>query len=140
MKTALVARLEQFGATPSRLYVPLGIGNHVDHQHVGEVGRRFAQEGYEVWAYEDFPYADDPGSHNQAHQITGSEPVVCELTPELLEHRVRAILCYQSQLAVIFRHQGDPAEATRRYATDHETGRPVERFWPMRSATGTGKP
>jgi LmbE family N-acetylglucosaminyl deacetylase len=94
VKTALAACLEQLGATPSLLYVLLGIGNHVDHQHVGEVGRRSAQEGYEVGAYEDFPYAGDPGSHHQAHQITGSKPAVRELTPELLERRVRAILCY----------------------------------------------
>lgn len=129
---ALEAKFAQLGLGPSRLYVPLGIGNHVDHQHVVEVGRRFSELGHEVFAYEDFPYAGDPGVEQQGRSMTGREPVTQVLTVEQLERRVTAILCYRSQLPVIFRHQGDPAESTLRYATANGASLPHERFWPLR--------
>src|SRR3954447_6487181 len=58
-----IARLE-----PQKLYLPLGIGNHVDHQLCREVGVRLLEEGRRwvmpgpeyagiVTFYEDFPYA-----------------------------------------------------------------------------------
>ncbi len=132
--SALEITLARLGVHPSRLYVPLGIGNHVDHQHVVEVGRRFSELGYEVFAYEDFPYAGDPGVEHHGPELTGKEPVTHQLTAEQLERRVAAILCYQSQLPVIFRHQGDPAESTRRYATANGASRPCERFWPLHAS------
>lgn len=131
LMTALQTRLARLDLTPSRLYVPLGIGNHVDHQHVVEVGRRFADMGFPVLAYEDFPYAGDPGAVYRGQGLAGQEPINRELTPEQLAQRVSAILCYRSQLPVIFRHQGDPADATRRYATRNGNSPPVERFWPL---------
>lgn len=130
--TALGHAFDRLDANPSRLYVPLGIGNHVDHQHIIEAGRKLSELGHEVLAYEDFPYAGDPGVEHQGRTMTGEEPVTYELTPEQLERRVAAILCYRSQLPVIFRHQGDPAESTRRYATANGDSRPHERFWPLR--------
>jgi LmbE family N-acetylglucosaminyl deacetylase len=138
LPTQIVRALEvvfaRLGVHPSRLYVPLGIGNHVDHQHVVEVGRRFSRRGYEVFAYEDFPYAGDPGVEHHGRALTGEEPVTHLLTAEQLERRVAAILCYRSQLSVIFRHQGDPAESTRRYATANGASRPGERFWPLHAS------
>ena len=40
----------------SDVFVSLGVGDHVDHQLVFEAGRRLAQRGVRVWAYEDLPY------------------------------------------------------------------------------------
>jgi LmbE family N-acetylglucosaminyl deacetylase len=40
----------------NRVFVPLGIGSHVDHQLVFEAGRCLAAQGMEVYAYEDCPY------------------------------------------------------------------------------------
>lgn len=131
--TSLHHAFARLGVNPSRIYVPLGIGNHVDHQHVVEIGRQFSELGHEVFAYEDFPYAGDPGVEHQGRAMTGEEPVTHLLTAEHLERRVNAILCYRSQLPVIFRHQGNPAESTRRYATANGTSRPNERFWPLRA-------
>ena len=131
--TALAIVFDRLEVSPSAIYVPLGIGNHVDHQHVAEVGRRLADRGHDVFAYEDFPYAGDPGVEHRRRTLTGQEPVVRVLTAEQLERGVNAILCYRSQLPVIFRHQGDPAESTRRYATA-AGGPPVERFWPVRGS------
>ena len=130
---SLAIIFDRLEVSPLAIYVPLGIGNHVDHQHVTEVGRRLADRGHDVFAYEDFPYTGDPGIEHRGRTLTGQEPVVRVLTPEQLERRVTAILCYRSQLAVIFRHQGDPAESTRRYSTA-AGGPPVERLWPVRGS------
>jgi anti-anti-sigma factor len=57
----------------TRVFVPLGVGSHVDHQLVFEAGRHLASEGVEVYAYEDCPYA----IHTPAG--VASHPVDCLL-------------------------------------------------------------
>jgi LmbE family N-acetylglucosaminyl deacetylase len=125
--------LDTESVTASRFYVPLGLGNHVDHQLVLAAGRVLWHRGYEVIAYEDYPYAGDPESDplRLGRERSRRDPVVKPLSDEHLERRRRAILCYASQLGVIFRHQGDPEAAVRRYAERVGDGRPAERFWPL---------
>jgi LmbE family N-acetylglucosaminyl deacetylase len=129
----LLATLAGSDVQPSALYVPLAIGNHVDHQHVLAVGKQLAAAGHDVWAYEDFPYAGDPAWRDaiDAHARTVTTGAMRRelLTPDQLERRIDAVRCYHSQLDVIFRHQGDPAAAIRRYAQAIGDGRPAERFW-----------
>jgi LmbE family N-acetylglucosaminyl deacetylase len=133
IQCGLLAFLEATGIAVSRLYVPLGLGNHVDHQLTLAVGRVLRFRGLDVHAYEDFPYAADPGGDAErvGRERSREDPVVRSLSEVHLESRVRAIQCYASQLEVIFRRQGDPAEATRRYAERVGDGRPAERFWPL---------
>lgn len=134
---ALLAALAPYlaGVDATVCYVPLAVGGHVDHRIVCDVGRRLARAGHQVWAYEDFPYAGDPTGRKavltRARVVSGGQPRIEVLSAERLERRVRAILCYRSQLPVIFRHQGDPAESTRSYARTVGGGVPVERFWPV---------
>lgn len=119
--------------TSNVFYVPLAVGNHVDHQHVLAAGTRLAKMGHDVWAYEDFPYAGDPEWQEavveRATQATSGTSRIEWLSPTQLERRVTAIQCYKSQLEIIFRFQGDPTEAVRRYAQVVGDGRPAERFW-----------
>ncbi len=135
LERALERLLADLDAAPGRVYVPLAVGNHVDHQHTLALGLRLARSGLEVLAYEDFPYAGDPGGiekvHARALAVSGQEPVIQRLSEDALERRVEAVLCYASQLHVIFRHQGDPEDSTRRYAREVGAGRPAERFWPL---------
>lgn len=130
---ALIRRDELSLSAPGIIYVPLAIGNHVDHQHVLAVGRLLALHGHDVWTYEDFPYAGDPQWRNsiaaRASEVTSNESRVVALTEAQLAQKVRAVLCYKSQLDIIFRHQGDPAASVRRYASSVGGGRPAERFW-----------
>lgn len=136
----LMAAIEPLlgGAGSSPCFVPLAVGGHVDHRIVCEVGLRLTRAGREVWAYEDFPYAGDPAGRQaldeRARVVSRGGPRLRLVTAEQLECRVRAILCYRSQLDVIFRHQGDPAEATRAYANMVGDGTPGERFWPISGA------
>src|SRR5215211_5915917 len=46
--------------TTTRIYAPLGVGKHVDHQIVHLAGQELARRGWEVWFYEDIPYALKP--------------------------------------------------------------------------------
>lgn len=124
--------IEREGTPPREIYVPLGAGNHVDHQLLTAAGQRLAAS-YRVLAYEDYPYAGDPGAEAvtlaRAERLSSFPAEVRKLTPAALDRRLRAILCYRSQLSVIFRHQGDPVEATTRFASHVGSGEPAERFW-----------
>jgi LmbE family N-acetylglucosaminyl deacetylase len=114
-------------------YCPIAIGNHVDHQHVLATARSLTFRGYPAIAWEDYPYAGDPGVEVEltARRRSGSEPQIQTLGDTAMERKIEAINCYRSQHAVIFRHQGDPAEATRNYTTRIGAGTPAERFWPL---------
>ncbi len=117
------------------IYVPLAIGNHVDHQLTLEVGRMLAARGFTVWGYEDFPYAGDPAwqgaIQDRVSNLGRGDPRLVRLTQSDLDRKVEAVRCYASQLDVIFRHQGDPEAAIRRYAFEVGAGHPAERYWPI---------
>lgn len=87
----------------ARIYVPLGVGGHADHQQAFLVGLRLAREGREVRFYEDLPYALRPGELERRLQGLG-----VELVPELvdisgtIELKIAAIAAYSSQLPSLF--------------------------------------
>ena len=114
-------------------YVPLAIGNHVDHQHTLKVGNALASAGFDVWAYEDFPYAGDSDWRDRidqhARSATSGETRLDRLAATQIDRKVNAVLCYGSQLDIIFRHQGDPETSVRQYARIVGNGEPAERFW-----------
>jgi LmbE family N-acetylglucosaminyl deacetylase len=119
----------------NRVFVPLGIGSHVDHQLVFEAGRCLAGQGVEVYAYEDCPYAihTPEGRRTRLAALDGKvdEPVLVPIG-ETLEQRLAAIACYASQVPVIFRFTHDYHKAMTGFAC--EVGGalgPAERFWPI---------
>jgi LmbE family N-acetylglucosaminyl deacetylase len=119
----------------NRVFVPLGIGSHVDHQLVFEAGRCLVAQGVEVYAYEDCPYAiHTPEGRRTRLAALGSkvgEPVLVPIE-KTLEQRLEAIACYTSQVPVIFRFTQDFRGAVRGFA-DEVGGSlgPAERFWPV---------
>lgn len=137
LEQALTSLLDEAGIQPAWYAVPLGIGNHVDHQLVRLLGQRLRAHGQVVWSYEDFPYVLLPGGEDQRHalvtQYCEQTPWMIELSAEHLERRIAAIACYESQLAVIFRDLGDPAEAVKRAAQRVRQGQLIERLWLLRS-------
>lgn len=136
LQAVLTAELQARGITPAWFAVPLGIGNHVDHQHVRAVGYALRRQGWAVWAYEDTPYVlSERGQLDIARAIAEhtAMPVWIQLLEEgHLQRRIDAIHRYTSQLAVIFRDVGDPVLAIRRYALEVGSGRLAERLWPLR--------
>lgn len=135
IESAIHSFVRDEGIAVQTCYVPLAVGDHVDHQHVLGAALRLSESGWTVIGYEDFPYAGEPAGETSLRERAMSagarEPDIRFLTPSQLQARIDAILCYASQLGVIFRHQGDPATATRRYAERVGGGRPAERFWPF---------
>jgi LmbE family N-acetylglucosaminyl deacetylase len=119
----------------TRVFVPLGVGSHVDHQLVFEAGRHLASEGVEVYAYEDCPYAiHTPAGVAARLSALGEavgEPIIVPIG-DWLEDRIRSIACYRSQVPVIFRFTTDFRKTVAEFA--YKTGGalgPAERFWPV---------
>ena len=114
------------------IYVPLGIGSHVDHQILFHTGRRLAQAGYQVLAYEDAPYVihTPEGRQRRLSEVGGyvGEPILVNITGHL-EVKLDAIASYRSQVPVIFRFTKDFREAVTEHALATGAGRPAERFW-----------
>jgi LmbE family N-acetylglucosaminyl deacetylase len=119
----------------TRVFVPLGIGSHVDHQLVFEAGRCLAARGVEVYAYEDCPYAIHTPAGRQTRLATLADVVGAPLIvpiAETLEQRLEAIACYRSQVPVIFRFTPHFRSAVTDFArTIGEERGPAERFWPL---------
>lgn len=115
----------------TRVFVPLGAGEHVDHQLAFELGRGLARSGVEVFAYEDCPYVihTPEGLARRLKQVNASVS-----TPEAVpigayfDRRVEAIACYRSQLPVIFRFTDDFAAALRNFTCPANSVGPVEKF------------
>jgi LmbE family N-acetylglucosaminyl deacetylase len=125
-----IGRLE-----PQKVYFPLGVGNHVDHQLLREVGialleegRRWVMPGPEytgiVTFYEDFPYAwwSDFGRLEDlpAGALDGL-PADVSLWPEYadisdqLERKITGISLYRSQLTNLFGGRKQMADNVRAY-------------------------
>ncbi|MEW6225181.1 MAG: PIG-L family deacetylase [Chloroflexota bacterium] len=144
-----IARLE-----PQRVYLPLGIGGHVDHQLARDAGvallsdaRQWVMPGPDytgmIAFYEDFPYAywedfgrleDMPGG-----SLAGI-PADVSLTAEFadigdqVERKIRGIALYESQLERLFDDRRAMADAVRAYG--HKVadigglgGGYAERYW-----------
>ena len=143
-----IARLE-----PQKVYLPLGVGNHVDHQLVREVGvalleqgRRWVTPGPEyagiVSWYEDFPYAwwnDFQRIDDLPAGVLAGVPADVRVAPEfadisdMLDRKIVGIRLYESQLDRLFGGADAMADAVRGYAAKVAglNGRSgsAERYW-----------
>jgi LmbE family N-acetylglucosaminyl deacetylase len=143
-----IARLE-----PQKVYLPLGVGGHVDHQLCREVGlallresRRWVMPGPEyagnVVFYEDFPYAwwnvfnrlDDLGA-----DVLDTLPSDVSIFPtyadigDQIERKITGIGIYQSQIERLFDGTREMADAVRAYGKAvgamGDVDGPAERYW-----------
>jgi LmbE family N-acetylglucosaminyl deacetylase len=91
----------------ARLYLPLAIGNHVDHQVCYLAGARLAAAGAQVSFYEDFPYATSNSQRNSRLARLGTALTVSfvDMT-DWMPRRIEAIGCYVSQLPALFDPNG----------------------------------
>jgi LmbE family N-acetylglucosaminyl deacetylase len=143
-----IVRLE-----PQKIYFPLGVGGHVDHQLCREVGIRLLQEGRRwvmpgpdyagiVTFYEDFPYAlwndfkglDDLGTDPLAAlpPDVGVTPGYADITDQI-ERKIMGIGLYESQLERLFDSKREMADAVRSYgrtiAGIGDVAGSAERYW-----------
>ena len=122
------------------VYVPLAIGDHIDHQLTFAAGQLLAARGIPVFAYEDYPYAIH--SPQAAERRIAAALDAGQVGPETLvpiaaglERRVAAILAYRTQVPVIIRFTDHPGGAVMTH-TERVGGAlgPAERYWPVRPA------
>jgi LmbE family N-acetylglucosaminyl deacetylase len=127
--TKLSTLLHGFGR--HRLYVPLGVGQHIDHQ----LARRAAEVAGGVYAYfEDYPYVAQESEHWAGPGEPG--PHGRTLTAELiylaeadLQARVEAMAHYESQLSSFWTDRDNMDQAVRQYAARVGGQAPAERIW-----------
>jgi LmbE family N-acetylglucosaminyl deacetylase len=129
----------------TRVYMPLAIGWHVDHQVAFQTGVELDRAGWEVWFYEDLPYALKPGILADRIARAGVSVEVAARVPveETWGAKIDAIMAYPSQLAPIFNYveagssRGEIESLLRWYAEEAGGGVPVERFWRVARAGAT---
>jgi LmbE family N-acetylglucosaminyl deacetylase len=132
----------------TRIYAPLGIGKHVDHQIVHLAGHDLAARGWDVWFYEDIPYALKPMALDarlvEVRATARLEPVARIPAQATWDRKIDAILRYPSQLETVFleyvaigttREEID--EALSSYAARAGTGAMAERFWQLTDASAS---
>lgn len=138
---------------PQQVYLPLGVGGHVDHQLCREVGigllrsvDRWVMPGPEyagtVVFYEDFPYAlwSDFRTLDQLgpDAFTGMPPDV-SMFPifadigDQMERKITGISIYESQMERLFDSDRAMADAVRSYGAAvgivGDVAGPAERYW-----------
>ena len=128
----------------TRIYAPLGVGKHVDHQIVHLVGQELAGRGWDVWFYEDIPYALRPMAlDTRLAEIGGTRfaPVARIPAESTWERKIDAILRYPSQLETVFLQyvgvgttREEISEALSAYAAGVGDGAMAERFWRLSDA------
>ena len=137
--TADIAALPGLAGPAATLYVPLAIGNHVDHQIVYQVGHRLAACGRRVLGYEDFPYAilgDEHARRMAVIRAALGDPLVVPVAATL-PRRIAAIAAYRTQLPTIFRFTADWLGVVEAWAREVGGGRgAAERFWPLLGQNG----
>ena len=125
-----------------RVFAPLGLGNHVDHQLVFWAARHLGPR-YGVLFYEDFPYAAKGGALVARLRSLGVPSAQSPQAPhsrvvpisEVLGVKIAAIARYKSQLGVLFGGNEAMPGAVRAYAQsvagDQAGVQYAERFWQL---------
>ncbi len=106
-------------------YLPLGIGQHVDHQ----LTRLAAEQLPQAWLYyEDYPYAarvpETPAWAGLASQLR-AHPLAVE--DQDIEAYCQAVADYRSQVSSFWPDEGAMRAALREFCV--RTGRPEVRLW-----------
>lgn len=131
-----------------RIYAPMAIGRHVDHQLVFQAAALLAASGWDVWFYEDTPYVLKAGAlQSRLAEIADvqPEPVAFVSAEQRWERKLDAILSYRSQLETVFRQyvgvgtsRGEISAALVTHALQATGGRLTERFWGLNDARRVG--
>jgi LmbE family N-acetylglucosaminyl deacetylase len=121
LPTELAATLTQFIPREDSvtLYSPLTIGNHVDHQLTFAAAHILEMEGWRVRFYEDYPYVEKEGALSAAlatRRAQDWQQVITPLSENDLSAKIQAIVCYKTQLDVLFGSAEAMPERVRRYA------------------------
>lgn len=125
-----------------RLWIPLGIGDHVDHHLCRQAAERLAAEpslGVALRYYEDYPYASDAAARAKALAAAPAggcwRPAPVAIGGADLAAKLDAVGCYASQISSFWADEAAMRAAVRAFAragAGEETGGGAaweERFW-----------
>ncbi len=124
--------------TATTVFLPLGVGHHVDHQIARDWGMTQARDIPDKAAlrfYAEFPYSNADRSTELAIADLGL-PLERDdnfLSDADMRAKIAAIACYQSQISTFWDSLESMEADVRRAFTDAETGKYVERFWKIAS-------
>lgn len=128
--TDIFERVRQRLFPGSALFVPLGIGDHVDHRIVHEAGKRFvAEHAHQIIFYEEIPYSLHlppkriaQVAQRTVHSAGCDTGLIFTAGPNLLSIKVAAAQCYPTQI--------EPAKAaTILQDARHRVYLSQERLW-----------
>ncbi len=121
--------LRRYDPERTQVLVPLGIGNHVDHQIAHKVGLRLIAEGFQIVFYEEFPYSmwypEELKTIGAGHENILS-PLVVFIE---MKAKLKMIRYYTSQLSGIGGNYKKASGHFKHYALTVGDGRPAERIW-----------
>jgi len=89
--------LKIYSDNKSKLYFPLGIGNHVDHQILNRIGQSFSNK--KIFFFEDFPYCAQVKNHK--NNLKSKKIYLSDID---LKMKLKAITKYKSQIKQLFRN------------------------------------
>jgi LmbE family N-acetylglucosaminyl deacetylase len=127
----LSARVHRIVESNSRttLYVPLGVGGHVDHIVVRTAALALSSMRARIVLYEEFPYALESGAVQAAREALGHR-LTSEQVPIDAEVKSRILSEYRTQVRALF---GDAASLRSKVCTYAASlghgGRYFERYW-----------
>jgi len=134
VETALLIRLEEELqhrlSGSARLYVPLSVGEHVDHRLVRMAAERLARP---LVYYADFPYAAQEPDQLKRKVPPGALPLEVHLSQTALKTWQQAIACYKSQISSFWSSIEDMKKAIVDYARQ-----PVSTtLWQIKKSSGS---
>ena len=120
--------------TAARIYLPLGVGHHVDHQIVRDWGlgqMRDAPDKSLLRFYAEFPYSRADRSTEAALAAMNLQlaPADSALSEAAMGAKSRAIACYHSQISTFWDSLALMETDVRRAFEDPQTAGYVERLW-----------
>lgn len=115
------------------LYLPMGIGHHVDHQLVRDWGLEWAEmhPTIDLFFYEDYPYtrSAQATAQTRARWTSGWTMRDIRLTEADIEAKIAGITCYRSQITSFWHDEAHLNDDVRAHLCVVGDGQAVERFW-----------
>jgi len=125
------------------IYIPLGVGNHVDHIIAFRVGYKLFKDGYNVLFYEDFPYSKVTKLYEEKRrELSDWTYKVVTFNEKHLKRKIEAFSRYKSQIPMLFdnfmRMRHEVCEWSKN-AVESENMVFGERFWVPRGVVKWSK-
>jgi LmbE family N-acetylglucosaminyl deacetylase len=121
-------------APAGRIYVPLTVGNHVDHHLVRQAAETWGAPQGQMVYFEEYPYAERPEALATVLKDRKSwQAEIVPLDAAALDAKAAAVACYRSQISTFFAGEEEIAPRLRAYATAAGAGQQwAERYWHRR--------